>query len=251
MFFAFPWARKNKNQNRGYPNCFYWHSYHERLPDGSYNQPVFCRFLFMVQMSGDIDPLKNHEFLNSEEKWGFSKDKLYNSNMLLKNGLKYNIIHVQGKFHHSFILNNYPLDQQNISIELENSLYTYKQLLYEPDTTNSGIQDDIPIPGWQLKDIKIHEKNHMYATNFGLPENNNNDSYSNLCFSLALHRPIAFFLWKFMLPVMIVLLSSLGAILIFPGYTDARIYSPIGALLATVFLQQASSANLPDISYLF
>lgn len=53
-----------------------------------------------------------------------------------------------------------------------------------------------------------------------------------------------------MLPLIVVLITSLGATFIFPGYIDARIYMPIGGLLTAVFLQQSYSDALPDVGYL-
>jgi len=83
-----------------------------------------------------------------------------------------------------------------------------------------------------------------------LPENKDNNIYDTLSFSITLSRPLQYFFWKLLLPIIIVLLSSLGSTIIHPKYVDARIYAPVGALLTTVFLQQSYSSKLPDISYL-
>lgn len=210
----------------------------------------YADFYLWCRWKGDIDPLKNIEFINSEEEWGFSKTLLYDSAILLKDGERYNILHIQGKFHHNFILNNYPIDQQDINIVMENSIYSSADLRYSIDNVNSHIQPDILIPGWEIEKFFIRRSDHVYLTNFGLAENGSRDHYSNIAFSITLHRPVQFFIWKLLLPIIVVLLSGFGAVLIFPGYTDARIYAPVGALLTTVFLQQSSSSNLPDISYL-
>lgn len=210
----------------------------------------YADFYLWCRWQGDIDPLKNIEFSNSEEQWGFSKTSLHEKALVLKDKTFYNSLHVQGRFHHNFILNNYPFDQQNLCIKLENSIYTSTQLVYRADTVNSNFQKEITIAGWQLDKFTIDTKEHKYTTNFGLPENENNDNYSNLSFSLKLSRPVEYFFWKLLLPIIIVLLSSLGATIIYPKYVDARIYSPVGALLTTVFLQQSYSSHLPDISYL-
>jgi len=210
----------------------------------------YADFYLWCRWKGTIDPLKNIEFSNSKEQWSFSKTNLHDSSILLKDSFCYNSVHIQGKFNHNFILNNYPFDKQKISVQLENSIYTSEQLVYAADTANSNMENNITIPGWNIEKFEFNNSQHKYQSNFGLPENKDNDSYNNLSFSITLHRPAGYFFWKLLLPIIIVLLSSLGSIIIYPKYVDARIYAPVGALLTTVFLQQSYSSQLPDISYL-
>lgn len=210
----------------------------------------YADFYLWCRWKGPIDPLKNIEFSNAKEQWSFSKIGLHDTSIILKDSFCYNSVHIQGKFTHNFILNNYPFDKQKICVKLENSIYTSDQLVYSGDTANSNMESDITIPGWKIEKFEFDNQQHKYLTNFGLPENNDNDSYNNLSFSLTLHRPVQYFFWKLLLPIIIVLLSSLGSTIIYPKYVDARIYAPVGALLTTVFLQQSYSSQLPDISYL-
>lgn len=210
----------------------------------------YADFYLWCRWKGAIDPLKNIEFSNAKEQWSFSKTSLHDSAILLKDGFCYNSLHIQGKFNHNFILNNYPFDRQKISVQLENSIYTSEQLVYAADTANSNMESNITIPGWNIENFEFANTQHKYQSNFGLPENKDNDSYNNLSFSITLHRPAQYFFWKLLLPIIIVLLSSLGSVIIYPRYVDARIYAPVGALLTTVFLQQSYSSQLPDISYL-
>jgi len=210
----------------------------------------YADFYLWCRWKGKVDPLKDLEFTNSEEQWGFTKTELYEAPLKLKNDIYYNCIHVQGKFRHNFVLNNYPIDEQKLDIVLENSFYTSDELIYKADLSNSKFQPDISIPGWEIERFYTSNTKHVYSSNFGLPETPDNDKYSNLTFSVSIKRPLEFFIWKLLLPLVIVLLSSLGATIIYPSYIDARIYAPVGALLTTVFLQQGYSSQLPDISYL-
>jgi len=216
------------------------------MSDNSFN----ADFYLWCRWNGSIDPLKNIEFSNLEEEWSFSDTDLHDSAIMLKDSVYYNSFHVHGKFTHNFKLHNYPFDKQQISIKFKNSLYTDDQLVYAADTANSNFEPDIAIPGWKIEKLTFNSRKHKYTSNFGLPENRNSDTYNNLSFSLTLSRPVQYFFWKLLLPVIIVLLSSLGSTVIHPKYIDARIYAPFGALLTTVFLEQSYSSKLPDISYL-
>ncbi|MEZ4830112.1 MAG: hypothetical protein R3C61_28085 [Bacteroidia bacterium] len=75
-------------------------------------------------------------------------------------------------------------------------------------------------------------------------------AFSDFVLQLSLRRPINYFLLKLLLPVLIVIIASLGALLIHPSSIDARISLPIGGLLSAVFLQQSYSSALPDVGYM-
>ena len=216
------------------------------LADNSFHADFYLWF----RWKGNIDPLKNLEFSNLEDEWDFSDTDLYSANVVLKDGSFYNSYHVRGKFTYNFKLHNYPFDKQDIDIQLKNSIYTANELLYVADTANSNIQPDVVIPGWNIEKLQFKSWQHKYHSNFGLPEVYDSNVYNNISFSVLLSKPVDYFFWKLLLPVLIVLFSGLGTALIHPKYVDARIYAPIGALLTAVFLAQSYSAKLPDISYL-
>ncbi|MCK9212780.1 MAG: hypothetical protein M0P61_18290, partial [Ignavibacteriaceae bacterium] len=75
-------------------------------------------------------------------------------------------------------------------------------------------------------------------------------SYSAIRFELRVTRPINYFIWKLLFPLLVVLFASFGALLLDPLRVDSRIFLPITALLTIVFLQQAYSDALPAVSYL-
>lgn len=112
------------------------------------------------------------------------------------------------------------------------------------------MQDNFAVTGWETGNFFIRNFENLYKTNFGMQSSAGEEKYSNVTFGVELSRPKEYLIWKLLLPLIIVLISSLGAGFIFPGYIDARIYAPIGALLTAVFLQQSYTGSLPEISYL-
>ena len=69
-------------------------------------------------------------------------------------------------------------------------------------------------------------------------------------FQLFIQRPLSFFVWKLLLPLVIVVSAALVALLINPKSIDARLALPMGALLSAIFLQRGYSDTLPDLGYL-
>ena len=174
-------------------------------------------------------------------------DELIKNN--LDDGSYYNGMRIEGRFYHSFELARFPLDAHQLEIRIENVDFTADSLVYVPDTMTHLVRPDFMIPGWAITDARMEANTNFYATSFGDPQDRGS-SYSNFTFSLTITRPASYFLLKLMLPLLVVIMASLGALFIAPTYVDARFSLPIGGLLSCVFLQQSYSSALPDVGYM-
>jgi len=198
---------------------------------------------------GKIDPIANLEFANAVEDWGMTQKPEYETPLQQPDGSLYQLLRVEGRFLQPFSLVRYPLDQQHISIMLENSLYSAKDLVYLADTKDSGYADTVSIQGWQFNGWQSENLLHSYRSDFGYLEPDRTP-YSAVRFAIEVNRPISYFIWKLLLPLLIVLVSGWGALLLHPSYVESRIAIPVTALLTIVFLQQSYSDALPEVGYL-
>lgn len=211
----------------------------------------YLDFYVWFKWNGEIDPTEKLELSNGVEDWGVSKEAAYEKPEKLPDGSFYQALRVEGRFVQPFALARYPLDQQSLNILLENSVYTSEQLVYVADQKESGYSDSLSIPGWKIRGFELSNLVREYTTNFGdIRLENTNSKYSVLQYSLIISRPINFFIWKLLLPLIIVVVASWGSLLLNPKNVDSRIIIPVTTLLTTVFLQQSYSASLPDIGYL-
>lgn len=209
----------------------------------------YADFYIWFKWKGDIDPTEI-EFVNSIEKWSMANIQSGDSsNMTLKDGTNYRIYRIEGRFFHSFSLNRFPLDQHTLDIQIESPEHPADSLIYLPDTDGAEIRRTLKLVGWEMKGCRLESKVHDYGTNFGNPEENA-QHYSNLTFSITLARPVSYFLLKMLLPLLIVMLVSIGALILHPIHIDMRSSLPIGGLLTAVFLQQSYSDALPDTGYM-
>ncbi len=210
----------------------------------------YADFYIWFKWKGRIDPT-NIEFVNAIEKWSMDKAGFDGDStpVVLKDGSKYKIMRIEGRFFHSFSLNRFPLDHHTLDIQVENPEFPTDSLVYLPDTTASGVRHTLHLVGWEQRQYQLQTSVHDYGTDFGNSQENAR-RYSNLTFQLTLARPFSYFLLKMMLPLIIVLLVSLGALLLHPTHTDTRSSLPIGGLLTAVFLQQSYSDALPDTGYM-
>ncbi len=215
----------------------------------SSNTYYLTGYLWM-RWAGDIDPTVDLEFSNAVDEWGLTRYNVMEEPEILPDGSKYQIMRIQGRFFQPFDLVNYPLDKQRLSVQLETSNDTYDKLVYLPDSNSSGYDPYMLIPGWNINDLRSTTFYHDYGTDFGQTGVPEASKYSALEFSLELSRVTNLFIWKLLLPLLIVLLTNWLALLLKPTLVEVRTAMPATALLTTVFLQQASLDAIPQVSSL-
>ena len=110
-------------------------------------------------------------------------------------------------------------------------------------------EHDVQRPTFQRSEIGEVVSSIGEKTNFG-DTDAPKTIYSNFNFTLDIARPLNYFWFKLLLPLLIVLIASLGGMFIFPSYVEARLSLPIGGLLTAVFLQHAYTDALPDVAYM-
>ncbi len=157
---------------------------------------------------------------------------------------------MQGQFFQPLSLDNYPLDKHELSITLEDSTYPIDKLAYQEDVGQSGLDSRVSLAGWKITGWKVTAEPHAYASKFGELNTTPPPAYSSIRYSVSIERPLNFFVWKLLLPLLIVLLLGCSALFVHPTYTEVRLAAPATALLSLVFLQQAYSASLPEVGYL-
>jgi len=200
---------------------------------------------------GEIDPTATVEFTNNVESWGLTKNKTYPKPITLPDGRKYQAIRIEGRFFNSFSLKRFPLESHTLAIKIEDNTYAADKLLYRFDRRHSGLDAGLDITGWSVASWSGSEGNHHYATNLG-DETVGGDSsdYSTIDFEIKITRPVHFFIWKMLLPVLIILLACWTALLLNPAELASRAAMTGTALLTTVFMQQGYTSKLPELNYL-
>jgi hypothetical protein len=201
-----------------------------------------------LHWKGEIDPSATMEFINMVEEWGKQQEALREKPIELSDGSKYQSFKVEGRFVQSFSLADFPLDRHDLKLMVEDTVHPITELAYVIDRQNSGISRNLMIPGWQLRGWLGMEEAHDYGTDFGEEQTSTVSSVAT--FSMGISRPTSFFLWKLLLPLIIVVLAALAALLVPPDSLDARLAMPLGSLLSAIFLQKSYSDTLPDLGYL-
>jgi hypothetical protein len=200
---------------------------------------------------GDIDPSETAELVNNVESWGLTKVRTYPKPITFPDGRKYQCLRIEGRFFQPFSLKRFPLEHHTLTLSLEDNTYTVDKIIYRLDQKHSGIDPGINIPGWSVKSWSGLAGIHHFPTNLGDQTlGTEGVDYGSITFKVEVTRPVNFFLWKMMLPVLIVLIANWTALLLHPTQLASRVAMTGTALLTTVFLEQGYSSNLPEVNYL-
>lgn len=208
-------------------------------------------FYLWFRWSGAIDPTKSFEFTNGVEHWDVLAVPIYAEPETLPDGTRYQIFHIQGRFSHAFPLHDYPFDQQDIIIEIEDREHRTSELAYVADDEATNFHEGIEIPGWQLDGVVAEVSEASYRSNFGDPRiQPGADVYSHYAFSLRISRPVFGYLVKTVLPIAIVILITFVAFFVPSKYFEGRLGLAITSLVSAVALQLTSGADLPSVGYM-
>lgn len=215
--------------------------------DVAANTFYFSGYMWL-RWSGDIDPTATLEISNVVEEWGLIVTPLLEEPEALENGDLTMPLRIQGRFFQPFDMRDYPLDSQELSLLIEDNTNTEDVIAYVPDIEASGLDSNFKVPGWNIAGLTAERLSHEYGTSFG--SETASQSYSSLKLSVQIDRVKNLFIWKLLLPVLLVLGTNWLALLLHPRLIEVRTAMPATALLTTVFLQQSSLDALPQVSAL-
>jgi hypothetical protein len=206
-------------------------------------------YLWFRWCDKDLDPSRTFEFLNSFELWGHILTYETEAPEPRPNGCFYQGLRNQGKFNTKLPLADYPFDEQELTVELEDAALDSSQLRYVPDYRATARNPDMTLPGYDLGKPKLEIISQPYATQFG-ERGAEFPSYSRARFVLAVTRPAATYSVKLLLPIIIVLISAALMFIVRPDFFEGRIGIGITALLTLVALQLTTNSALPEVNYL-
>ncbi|MBI2608824.1 MAG: hypothetical protein HYW47_04395 [Deltaproteobacteria bacterium] len=207
-------------------------------------------FYLWFRWQGEKDPSDSFEFINASDTWSHTWEKTYETPKLI-HGWKYQSLHINGNFHHPFFLGSYPLDEQDLVVGIEDVTSNQEGIRYIADVENTSYRKDINMPSWNILNHSIVAAPYTYPTSFGDPQNlEKPDRYSRVTFKVRISRNKQLYLFKMLLPILIVLLCTFILFLINPEYSDARLALAITALVSAVALHITVSGDLPQVGYL-
>jgi hypothetical protein len=149
-------------------------------------------------------------------------------------------VRVRGNFIKKLDFAEFPFDEHKLTIEIEDKTQAKDLLLLVPDNAESGIDDQINVPGWELKEWSIDTEEHKYP----------DEDFSRLIFSFTLARSPLSSILKTVVPIVIITTIAMLAFLVAPKNFAQRIGLGVTTLLAAVAAHLNLANQLPPIGYL-
>lgn len=207
------------------------------LEEDSYH----ASFVLWASWLGDRDPTKSLRFVNLLEAWALTLQPVYDEPLTLPDGRHYQRFVGEGRFFHKFDLSAFPLDRQEVVLELEDAQRSEKELVLELDPASS-VSSDLKIPGWDVGKALFDARSVSYPGALGLPSDG---PHTRLRFGLTVQRPWRVFTITMFPPIVLVMLCCWFIFFLRPVHVEARVGTVITALLTIVFLQLAFTDDLP------
>jgi hypothetical protein len=160
--------------------------------------------------------------------------------------------HCRGTFHIAFDYRRYPLDQHDLVLEMEDSVYESHQMKYVMDDANMQNLRPLTLTGWDINQPVFQIQEHLYHTTFGEPteKTGGTSTYSRVYGSIHIKREGDSIFVKTFLGLFISVGISFLSFFFKPNETDPRFAVGVAAIFGAVSSEIVASGNLPDMPYL-
>ena len=147
-------------------------------------------------------------------------------------------------------MEKFPFDQQSIVLSFEDGELTSDQMVFVPDTVNSGIDPSCRMNEWDIRNVEYKIGTHHYPSSFGyldIPAGQGSD-YSQFNVIVTLDRRGNFWqkLFKYFWAVAVSVIVGLFSLLIRVCDLDGRFGMAVGSLFANVGCSFLLSDKLPE-----
>ena len=160
--------------------------------------------------------------------------------------------HCRGTFHIAFNYRRYPLDQHDLVLEMEHSVYESHQMKFVIDSDNMQNLRLLTLTGWDMDQPTYEVQDHLYHTTFGEPTEKTGASstYSRVVGLIHIAREGDTIFVKTFLGLFISVAISFLSFFFKPNETDPRFAVGVAAIFGAVSSEIVASGNLPDMPYL-
>jgi hypothetical protein len=214
------------------------------LKENSYKVLFFVWFRWQGETLKPF-PYESFEIVNGhmEFKEVISTSKVHDFN--------YAVCRVWASISQNWQVEQFPFDNHEIRLVIEDSASEDHKLVYVPDVENSGI-GHVQIPGWRVGHRHAADvKRNIYETNFGdisLPPRHS--SYSRFVYSVAAERQGWGYYLRLFSGLHIAVFVAFLALWIQPTDVDPRFGLGAAALFAAVASEFVVASSLPETNIL-
>lgn len=146
-------------------------------------------------------------------------------------------------------VNDYPFDQQHLSVIIENSTYDSRTVVFIPDTAGQYFDPDFVVEGWKITKFKVSTGTSHYATGFGDSSLEKPESdYSKIIVEIDIERDAWGLFFKLFLGMYVSFAIAYVSLWIDPEHAESRFALPVGGLFTAVGNKYIIDSYLPESS---
>lgn len=142
---------------------------------------------------------------------------------------------------------DFPFDQQNLRVQIENTLFDKNSLVFMPDTRGSNFDKNDAIDGWHITHFGVSASDNDYETGFG-DASNNYQVFSALRLDMRIERKAWGLFMKIFIGMYIAFLIAIISFTPKPSELEPRFGLPVGGLFAAVGNKYIIDSLLPESS---
>lgn len=164
-----------------------------------------------------------------------------------KGPVRYAQFRCRYRFHRNFDLSRYPLDEHELTVEVEDRALSNAELVYEPDRGFTALDPAISLPGWKVGKPELRVLTHHYSS-LGDPAipAGSDAPYSRLVLAIPVRREgAAIYLKSFLVMFLSVGVGLLGSALSC-RHVEARLGIGVASIFGVVSSYLVVSQSLPE-----
>jgi hypothetical protein len=138
-------------------------------------------------------------------------------------------------------LTNFPFDEHVLRINLESFTHGSDELRFAISDASISAAEFSVVEGWRLVGIKGSVQEHHYPAE--------NETYSRFVAEVRVRRESPYYLWKIVLPLVLIMVMSWSVFWLDPGEIEAQMGVAVTSMLSVVAFNFAIADTLPRISY--
>jgi len=147
----------------------------------------------------------------------------------------------------SWDVKDFPFDTQHLHVQVENTLFDNRKLVFVPDTSGSRFDKKEAIDGWNIINFRVSRGDNDYETGFG-DASNPFQVFSTFNIDMDIERNAWGLFMKIFIGMYIAFLISIISFTPKPSELEPRFGLPVGGLFAAVGNKYIIDSLLPESS---
>lgn len=218
--------------------------YLNNIPSISLKEKKFqVDFVIWFRWTGkDINPIETFSIFNGHID---AKDGIVSKQI---GDVRYASAHVEATIFRNFDVAHYPLDNQTLKIQIEDSKADGGLVTYRPDKENTNISTKITVPGWAVGQFDSYGSVTSYKTNYGDVSlaKNAETRIPRYTFAIDLKRSGHGYFLKYFSMLFLAAALTLAGFAIRADLIDTRFFLSTSAIFMAAITGGSLSTSLPE-----